>query len=640
MPGLRTQHYLVQRVFVSAPYCELSHIGVEGYEYPQGRGRRNDLPAWAGGYAWRGRDRWQERIWLDTVYEQGGVFMPAGHPPHICLFCGEKIMPDEEEVKLVLGPINTRYTHSSWEACQAASRQHSLAFRHSFPGKQSEGRRRTSTWSGPPDQRGGILERDRPPRGETDMASDTRQILKGFRDKGYVAELGRNNSHWFIRNPADGELLTVMPSTPSDIRGLNASRVILKRAPDLKAASRSKRMARAAAALGASVPTVAPQVLTPAAEMAKEGHLSIPSVKAGKIVTAAWWLWDNLRKLAERDGERLEHHDTAGWYWNGTLQGVVSSLWPLIPEHRDDKNRREVVTALSAYLKATQHIVVLATHGRNDSDYWVSDVWRGGPNSVGLAVAEAKRAGLKLGGPLALNQKRVMATIQELAQGKYTEFATAEIVSRLGLDRGTVSSALHGVEDRDDFDLKHLSRGTWGYTPSDREPDLTEKEKETPMPATAARARNPHQRLAVLRAAQEHPDVLFSIQDMSGWLAGAPESSISTALRNWASKGFIERIDSGLYICRSGNTDGGEEGENGEEVRDTAPPAVQAPPAPPAAAPEPEVSAPRADVPKRIADLLRLRPDAKLYAEVYRAAGGTVIIVMDEDGDMHEIANG
>ena len=108
-----------------------------------------------------------------------------------------------------------------------------------------------------------------------------------------------------------------------------------------------------------------------------------------------------------------------------------------------------------------------------------------------------------------------------------------------------------------------------------------------------------------------------------------------------------EEIEDDLWTCPSCHTPhhGGCAKENGhctvfgctwtlEEPR------VVPATAPPVAAPEPEVSAPRADVPKRIADLLRLRPDAKLYAEVYRAAGGTVIIVMDEDGDMHEIANG
>ncbi len=645
MPGLRTQNYLNQRLFVSAPYCDLSQLDIARHQYPRGHGRRNGLPAWEEGYVWRGQDRWQECIWLDTIYEQGGVVMPAGHPPHICLFCSERIAPGEAEVKLVLGPLSTRYTHSSWERCQQALRNHS---RSSFPGK----RPRINITSGLRDTRGGILERDRLPQGDPDMASDTRQILREFRSKGYVTELGGKNGHWFVRKP-DGELLTVMPSTPSDIRGLNAARLILKRAPNLKAASREQRMARAAAELGASVPTAAPQALTPAAKMAQEGHLSIPSVKTGDVITTAWWLWDNLRKLAEHDGERAEHHGAAGWHWNGTLQGVVSSLWPLIPERRDDKHRREIITSLASYLKATQHLAVLATHGQHDSDYWVSDVWRGGPSSVGQAVTQARKAGVAFGGPLALNQKQVMDAIRRRAQNKAITFTIKEIVDRTGLSRVTVTGTLHTIRNREDLGVKHVARGAWAYTPPIGEPGPIETEKETLMPAAPTAARNPHRRLAVLRAAQEHPDVLFSIQEASGWLEGAPGSSVSTALRYWAEKGFLEKVGSGLYICRSSNAAAGEEPETvalpasteqflddpsagTRPLRDEAPAPVT-PPAPPTAAP---VSTPSASVPQRIADLLRLKPDAKLYAEVGRFGNGTVIVVMDEDGGMHELRSG
>jgi hypothetical protein len=463
------------------------------------------------------------------------------------------------------------------------------------------------------------------------MNTDILAIVRGFRHKGYTVEQSTGTSHFFVRNP-DGSLYTTLPSTPH-ARGVTESQNQLRKAPDLKAADKAKRKVAAAAALGGPAPAEAPR---PAEQMAE-----LPEVREGKIPLTAWWLWDHLRVEAERGGRKAQYQGKDGWIWEGHVTAAMARLWPKLADA--DTVRREAVVSLGEYLRLTGHVVNIKNRGPNAlSEYWLAPVWAGGPDTIGKARSAAR--GVKQrGGTHDQNIAAIEAAVVKLAapQGTVT---TGQLIAELPGINPSVISTLLGEVVASTFPLNRVKNGTYQY---EGEPHMT----QTPA------SRRPNPRLEVLRYKQERPDVPESVAEVAAALRISDQAA-GKALREWWQDGTqgIDRLTGNLYVFRTHLL------PDGHPLRNT--PAETAPEAEmhltprevaqietAAETPAPEktaladkkvreaVEATKPKTPaghQRIEDFVALRPDAKLYAEMFTTADGVTILI-DEDGQMREL---
>ncbi len=591
-----------------------------------GRGRRNnsDPVSFIDGwdfrpYDWAGENRAEERAWLDNLFKEGdGELNEQPHRPHTCLSCSCTIEGDEPEIR-VPGKTGSsaRYSHASWQECQAAMERARKAFRASFPGGHRHGgvpghaRAKPVASSYPSRSKaGGIL--DSPATPGDNMNKDILAIVRGFRDKGYTVEQSTGTSHFFVRNP-NGSLYTTLPSTPH-ARSVTEAQNLMRRAPDLKAEQRAQRKLTAAAALGEPAPAEAP---APAERIAE-----LPELREGKLPLTAWWLWDHLREEAERGGNHAQYRGKDGWMWTGHVSAMILRLWPKLA---DNTLHREAAITLGEYLRLTGHVVNVRNRGPNaKSEYWLAAVWAGGPDTVGKARTLARGAQ-----PAGSVHDRNIAAVQEAvtkladAHGTVT---TAQVVAELPDINSNAISTLLGEVAASKFPLSRVKKGAYKFM---GEPHMTET--HTP--------RRSGLRLEVLHYKQDRPDVPESVADVAAALKAA-ESSVGRALREWYLDGTqgIDRITGNLYVFRRHllpESHPLREAKPEKEEIETEAPSKVAPKVTPPAAPVPQEAAP-AEGRKRIEDFIALRPDAKLYAEMFTTADG-VTIVIDEDGQMREL---
>jgi hypothetical protein len=460
------------------------------------------------------------------------------------------------------------------------------------------------------------------------MNKDITTIVRGFRDKGYTVEQSTGTSHFFVRNP-DGSLFGTLPSTPH-IRGVTEAQNLLRRAPDLKAAQRAQRKAAAAAALGAAAPVEAP---APAEKIAR-----LPEIHDGKLPLTAWWVWDHIREEAARGGRKAQYGGKDGFIWTGHVSAMVLRLWPELADSVTI-SPREAQATIGEYLRLTGHVVNVKNRGPNaQSEYWTAPAWSGGPDTVSKARTVARGA-QPVGTVHNRNLAAVQTAVAKLADANGT-VTTAQIAAELpDILSNTISTLLSELV-ASDFPLNKVKNGVYHY---EGKPHMKE------APAGASRRSN--LRLEVLRYKQDRADVPESVEDVAKALEAA-ESSVARALREWYTDGTqgIDRLTGNLYVFRRHLLPEGHplRGTPAAEPATPGPvsvdqdharseqehrPAVQEPvtPAPPAV---PQEAAPPGR--KRIEDFIALRPDAKLYAEMFTTADG-VTIVIDEDGQMREL---
>jgi hypothetical protein len=310
---------------------------------------------------------------------------------------------------------------------------------------------------------------------------------------------------------------------------------------------------------------------------------------------------------------------------------MVLRLWPKLTS---DPMRREAPATLGEYLRLTGHVVNVKNRGPNaQSEYWTATAWAGGPDTVSKARTLARGAQ-----PQGSVHDRNIAAIQEavakLADTNGT-ITTAQLIAELpGINSNNISSLL-GEVVASKFPLSKTKNGVYKF---EREPHMT----ETPAP------RRSNLRLEVLRYKQDRPDVPESVEDVAAALDAA-ESSVGRALRDWYLDGTqgIDRLTGNLYVFRRHllpeghplrEADAKEVVEQAVTEAPVTPPAsvtAKVPVAPPTAPvlPPQKVAAPGR---KRIEDFIALRPDAKLYAEMFTTADGVTILI-DEDGQMREL---
>jgi hypothetical protein len=449
------------------------------------------------------------------------------------------------------------------------------------------------------------------------MNKDILAIVRGYRDKGYTVAQSPGTSHYFVRYP-DGSLYATLPSTPH-ARGVTESMNLLRRAPDLKAVQKAERKAAAAVALGAPVEE---RRLAPAEQIG-----DLPEVRYGKLPITAWWLWDHMRAEAERGGRPALHQDKNGYIWTGHISKAIHRLWPKIAETKTAV-QREAVTTLPEYLRLTGHAATIRNRGPNAlSEYWVSSVWAGGPETINKARgagAQERHSGQHF--------ETIKDVIRNLA-GPEGIVTTRQIVAEVPDINQTSVSTILGEIVRSGFPLEKVKNGQYRYVGE----NMGAVTKE---PTAARSSRRANLRLEVLRYKQNKPGTPESVAEVAAALDGAPETSVGRILREWWADGTqgIERLTGNLYVFRPHLLPEDHPLRNAPAARAEEP--EPEPPAQESAPPAPVPAAPKA-TPKghqRIIDLLASKPGARLFAEVFHQ--GDLVVVVDEEGNTYRAVKG
>lgn len=576
-------------------------------------------------YVWAGESREQERLWLNRLFEEGAGKISQSHPPHVCLSCSCVIDGDAPEI-CIPGRGGNRYSHASWQECQEALERWRVGFRGGFPKRshsREPGRPRAVPVSGNriPAQ-GGILGKSTT-IGDSRMNKDILAIVRGFRSKGYTVEQSAGTSHFFVRGP-DGGLFTTLPSTPH-ARGVTEAQNALRKAPDLRAAQKTERKA---AALGA--PSQEERRPAPAERIG-----DLPEIRGGKLPVTAWWLWENMRTEAERGGQAATMQDRSGWIWVGHVSKLIDKLWPALFD-AGTASRREVFSILPEYLRLTGHTVSVKNRGPNAlNEYWVAGAWTGGPDT--LSQARIAGGAEKRGNTQRTNIELVKQAAAAIA-GTDGYFTTRQIIDALpDVNHTTISTCLSEIA-ASDYPITKIKSGTYQITGAHMTAPKSPGAVASPPPP-----RRSGLRIEVLHYKQSRPEVPESIAEVSKAL-NASETSVARILREWWLDGSqgIERLKGNLYAFRPHLLPEGHKlrkplPRDNEEKPQAA--VAPEPAAMPEQKPEPEAKEEEKTMPagrKRIEDFIALRPDAKLYAEMFTTSDG-VTVVIDENGEMREL---